>query len=308
MEIKWLEGFVAVADLRNFSKAAAARHTSQPALSRWIKALELWYGVQLVDRSTYPVLLTPAGAKFLPVARQIITDVYRSRREARLRADITARSVKFAMPHSLATYFFPAWWRRQEWHLTTKATVVAADSDNCVELLRIGACQYLLCYIHSDAAIGLELQGVQRTQVGVDRLVPVSAVDAKGLPLFSLSPRLGETIPLLTYSSTSFLGRVTSGLYPKLGAQCRLDFRYESSFVEALKAEAILGDGIAWLPEGAIRSELSAGVLKIVDGDGPFVPLEIWLLQSAAAPGADLQSPDSMWSLVEETRTRPNGG
>lgn len=300
MEIKWLEGFVAVADLRNFSKAAAARHATQPALSRWIKALELWYGVPLVDRSTYPVLLTPAGAAFLPLARQIITDVYRSRRDARVGAGVAGRSLKFAMPHALASYFFPAWWRRQELYLTAKASVVAADSDNCIELLRTGACQYLLCYTHGEVGGGLELRGVQKTSVGRDRVVPVAAVDAKGRPLFSLSPRSDEAIPILTYINTSFLGRVCNALYTELGSQCVLDIRYESSFVEALKAEAILGEGIAWLPEGTIREELRGGVLRIVS-NGPVIPLEICLVQSGVVPGASRPSSDYTWSRMEET-------
>ena len=68
MEFKWLEDFLSVAKLRNFSQAARERHATQPALSRRVKALEAWYGVPLVDRSTYPVVLTPAGDHFLPLA------------------------------------------------------------------------------------------------------------------------------------------------------------------------------------------------------------------------------------------------
>jgi DNA-binding transcriptional LysR family regulator len=61
MELKWLEDFVSVAKLPNFSHAARARYATQPALSRRVKALEHWYGVALLDRSTYPVTLTEAG-------------------------------------------------------------------------------------------------------------------------------------------------------------------------------------------------------------------------------------------------------
>lgn len=305
MELKWLEDFVSVADLRNFSRAAAARHTTQPALSRRIKALELWYGVPLVDRSTYPVTLTSAGVAFLPLARHIVTDVYRSRREARAESGISGRAIKFAMPHALAVYFFPAWWRRQKRHSDTRATVVAADFDDCVELLRNGACQYLLCYTHNDIPNGLEEQGMQRLQIGTDRLVPVSAVDAKGYPIFDLSPHSDKAVPLLAYTKTSFLGRVTSGLYAKLERQCRLELRYESALVEALKAEAVVGEGIAWLPEEMIRTELNSGVLKVVGDEVLSVALKIWLFRPVAAMRAKLSADALDLELSDEDMPTP---
>jgi LysR family transcriptional regulator, hypochlorite-specific transcription factor HypT len=107
MELKWLEDFVSVAKLRNFSHAARARYATQPALSRRVKALEHWYGVALLDRSTYPVTLTEAGRDFLPLAEQIVADLYRSRREARTKVGSAGRAIRFAMPHSLAGSVFP---------------------------------------------------------------------------------------------------------------------------------------------------------------------------------------------------------
>ena len=72
MELKWLEDFVALAGLRSFSKAADERNVTQPAFSRRIRAIEEWFGVELVDRSTAPITLTAAGEDFLPHARRLI--------------------------------------------------------------------------------------------------------------------------------------------------------------------------------------------------------------------------------------------
>ena len=61
METKWLEDFVSLAETRSFSRSAQLRHVTQPAFSRRIQSLEVWAGTDLVDRSSYPTQLTPAG-------------------------------------------------------------------------------------------------------------------------------------------------------------------------------------------------------------------------------------------------------
>ena len=64
MESKWLEDFISLAETRSFSRSAEARHVTQPAFSRRIRSLETWLGADLVDRTTYPTQLTPAGEVF----------------------------------------------------------------------------------------------------------------------------------------------------------------------------------------------------------------------------------------------------
>ena len=61
METKWLEDFVSLAETHSFSRSAQLRHVTQPAFSRRIQSLEAWAGTDLVDRSSYPTRLTPAG-------------------------------------------------------------------------------------------------------------------------------------------------------------------------------------------------------------------------------------------------------
>ena len=58
------EIFCAIATHRSFSKAAAARQISQPAVSQALQQLEDHLGVALIDRSQRPIELTPAGIIF----------------------------------------------------------------------------------------------------------------------------------------------------------------------------------------------------------------------------------------------------
>lgn len=50
MKLSWLADFVALTENRSFSRAAAWRHITQPALSRRIQALKQWTGAPLFER------------------------------------------------------------------------------------------------------------------------------------------------------------------------------------------------------------------------------------------------------------------
>lgn len=63
MELYQLKTFAAVADTGNLSRAAEMLHTSQPAITAQIKALEAEFGVTLFERTGRGVLLTPDGKK-----------------------------------------------------------------------------------------------------------------------------------------------------------------------------------------------------------------------------------------------------
>lgn len=83
MDTKWLEDFVSLAETRSFSRSAQLRYVTQPAFSRRIRSLEAWAGVKLVDRSSYPTRLTPAGAAFYAQTLEILLSLQSSRAQLR---------------------------------------------------------------------------------------------------------------------------------------------------------------------------------------------------------------------------------
>ncbi|MBP2169042.1 DNA-binding transcriptional LysR family regulator [Erwinia toletana] len=72
MELRYLRYFVAVAQTRNFTRAAEMLGMSQPPLSQQILRLEREIGTPLLKRLTRGVELTEAGAAFYNDARQIL--------------------------------------------------------------------------------------------------------------------------------------------------------------------------------------------------------------------------------------------
>ena len=72
MELRHLRYFVAVAEERNFTRAAARLHIAQPPLSRQMQQLEEILGVALIEKGSRPLRLTEAGEFFLAHARPLL--------------------------------------------------------------------------------------------------------------------------------------------------------------------------------------------------------------------------------------------
>lgn len=60
-DLRRLQYFLAVAEERNFTRAAERLHIAQPALSRQVRLLEQELGVELLHRTTHEFELTEAG-------------------------------------------------------------------------------------------------------------------------------------------------------------------------------------------------------------------------------------------------------
>ena len=72
IDIRLLRHAIALANYRNFARAARTLNISQPTLTRSIQALEARLGCRLFDRKTRTVLPTPVGEEMLKHARQVV--------------------------------------------------------------------------------------------------------------------------------------------------------------------------------------------------------------------------------------------
>lgn len=87
-----------IAKCKSFSRAAELLYISQPALSRYISALEKELGVTLFDRSTNPIQLTNAGKRFCSYADAILELESTLRCELREGAPLSGKTIKVGVP------------------------------------------------------------------------------------------------------------------------------------------------------------------------------------------------------------------
>lgn len=72
MFFQYYEYVLAIAKYGNMSRAASELYISQPTLSRAISRLEENLGTTLIERSRNPLVLTPAGERYLHYTREMI--------------------------------------------------------------------------------------------------------------------------------------------------------------------------------------------------------------------------------------------
>jgi DNA-binding transcriptional LysR family regulator len=102
VDLRRLTYFVAVAEEQHFARAAARLHMTTPPLSQRIRELEAELGVELFERTTRSVRLTPAGSRLLHEARSALraVDRFTSLAETlRRAADTTTQPLKVAYCH-----------------------------------------------------------------------------------------------------------------------------------------------------------------------------------------------------------------
>ncbi len=102
-----LRAFAAVAEHLHFRDAAAALGMSQPALSGAVSALEEALGVQLLERTTRKVLLSPAGERLAVRAKAVLDAVGELMEEAEAAQAPFTGVLRLGVIPTVAPYLLP---------------------------------------------------------------------------------------------------------------------------------------------------------------------------------------------------------
>ena len=267
VETKWLEDFVSLAETRSFSRSAQLRHVTQPAFSRRIQALEAWAGIDLVDRSAYPTRLTPAGETLHGQALEVLSTLQSARNLMRSHRASGQDVVEFAVPHTMAFTFFPHWLmdlRRRFGSIKTR--LIALNVHDAVLRLTEGGCDLLIAYHHASHPLQLSPDRYEMISLGQETLAAYAKADGEGQPMF----RLGASgpVPLLAYAAGAYIGHMVEQIIRQMATPPNLETVFETDMAEGLKAMALEGHGLAFLPGSSVRKELKARRLVLAAPPG----------------------------------------
>ncbi len=258
MHLRFLKIYCDIVDQSSFSRAAKLNGVSQSNTSQVVQTLEEHMGVQLIDRSKRPFVLTPEGKRFHEGARVIVQ-----------RYDDLEREVR-------------------ELH-EASATRLTIASIYSVGLAHMSGCMREFLAAHPKADVRMEYLHPHRVYEEVDQgradlgLVsyPQESSSLRALPwrnetmVLVVCPQHAlakrRSVPVTAIAGESFVGfqrglQIRDEIDAALAA-CHVEVEVAVEFdnIETIKRAIEIGSGISLLPEPTIGRELESGSLAKVD-------------------------------------------
>lgn len=278
MQLEWLEDFIELARTRSLSRAAEIRCVTHPAFGRRIRALEDWVGAPLVERKQ-PLSLTPAGLLFLDAATQAMELLLAARAQFQNLGVNRDEPLRIATGRTLASVFFPDWYQSlRERFGAFPVSLVTGGAQEAIVKLSAGEVDLQLIFSSPLTRILIDSERFDSRILARERLLPVSAPDAQGRPLFAIhADSDASSIPWLGFSPTLSLRGVLAQHLARLPQRLALRMIYQADSYEAILEMAKRGSGLAWLPHMVVSEALENGQLLIAGDEAMHIEFDISL-------------------------------
>ncbi|HSV82002.1 MAG TPA: LysR substrate-binding domain-containing protein [Ramlibacter sp.] len=152
LSTRQIRAFLALAQQKNFTRAARQCHLSQSAFSALIRTLEDAISLRLFDRDTRKVELTPEGRLFEAGAARVLADLQLALEDiGEHAARRRGRVALAALPSLAAGWLPPVLAQFHARHPGIALDVADALSEACVERVRSGQADFSLAAIRASA-------------------------------------------------------------------------------------------------------------------------------------------------------------
>ena len=264
-----IEVFLAAAEEGAISAAARRLGASPSAISQQLSGLEATLGAVLLDRSTRPMQITPAGAMFRKYAQTIVNTAAEARTELAL-ADMSGlTTLRLGMIEDFDGDVTPR-----------LLAALATDLRGCRFLLETGASHRLLDQLDA-RALDMVVAADTGTELGPDAdWIEVHPLLAEPFivvaPLGAVTPGADiatqlQKLPLIQYSARHHMGRLIGAHLAR--QNLRLAHRFEIDSYSVILAMVAAGAGWTILTPLAVQTAQHLHP-KITVMPMPFAPLE----------------------------------
>lgn len=303
-DLSVLKDFLVLAEVRNFGKAAERCHVSVSGLSRRIQSLESWLGAPIIHHGKRHLELTDTGRRLLGIAEHVVGTMADFRASVRSSNDDRDSRIRFVAPHILSAIFFPRWIPRLHSDFRiAKITVNCEDLAGGLQSLDDDKSDFAIALFDTEGRVAAKLDrkgdfaSYDLLQVGEDHLLPVSAPNAAGRPLFDLGEdRTPQALSFLGYDSDCHLGWALGDpevRWPQLALQ-RV---HHSSLTDGLRNLATSALGVAWLPQTLVMTELATKTLVRAGSRSFDIPLRACILRRRQPLGSQAER---LWTHLTE--------
>jgi len=251
--LRQLSYFRALAEHRNFGRAAEAVHVSQPALSVQIRELEATLGARIVERRARDVALTPFGRRVLAHAGRVLAEMQALEETARWRGGL-AGELSLGIIPTIAPYILPgALARLRTRDISLDVRVREARTEDLVADLRAGRIDAALM------ALPLPGAGLEAAPLFEDRfLLAGSAARLAALDAApgALDPKALGSSPILLLEDGHCLTDQALEICGRGRAHAQIDTG--ASSLGTLARLVAAGFGLTLIPEMAAATEARA--------------------------------------------------
>ena len=257
MQLKSLHIFCDVVRRRSFSRAADENGISQSSASQVVHQLEEHLGVQLLDRSKRPFVLTPAGEKYYAGCRQIVKQLSKLEDDVRSFHDEFVGRVTVASIYSVGLAHMSAFMQQFS----------ARYPDAQVRLEYLHPDRVYEAVENGDADLGLvSYPEESRTLMAWDWRSESMAIICN--PQHPLAKE--ESVAWEALTGEAFVA-FESGLRIRaeidralLVNKADVEVALEFDNIETIKRAIEIGEGISILPEPTVAAEVASGRLAQV--------------------------------------------
>jgi len=264
MDTRWLQDFLTLAEVRNFTRAAELRNLSQAAFSRRIQGLEQWLGARLIDRNAFPTALTEAGELFRDTAADIIAKMSTARTE--IAASQDRDQIRLALPYALATTRLPGWWKAWTGGQRVGCKLELGNIHDIVSALIAGSADLLICFQQAAQPVPIDAERYERLVLGTEIIRPYAARSEVEAGRITLPGSAAAPVPLLMYSTTVYFARLVDTVIENAPEKIHGFRAFETELSDAMADLAAGGLGVAWLPESSFGPNRTWDLVALGEG------------------------------------------
>ncbi len=261
MDIDQLIYFQCLAELKNFTHAAARLNISQPALSRSIQRLEEELGQPLFDRKPRSVDLTDVGLLFQTRSEQILLIVEDTKAE--ICDDGQSGRIRVGAIPTIAPFFLPVFLKRFSTDFPRASLIVQEDTtDNLMKRCKQGELDVAILalpvptrYVEIESLFEEELHLVMPVNHALATKKEIRVADIEHYPFVLLD------------EAHCLADNITSFCRQRLIAPVSVERTSQLVMVQELVS---LGHGISMIPQMAMRLDRTEGrVYRSIHGAKP---------------------------------------